>query len=106
MELAVVLPAVVGLLVVLLAAGHAVVTQARVADAARAGVRAAVAGESSETVHAIAADLAGADAAVAVRDAGSMVEVEVTAPVGPAGWGLRATGIFRAPLEPGEDGYG
>lgn len=101
-ELAVLLPAVVALLVVLLAAGAAVVTQVRVADAARAGARAAVAGETSAQVQRIAADLAGEGARVSIGAAGDMVSVEVSRALpGPPGqWGLRASSVARAPVEP------
>lgn len=100
MELAVVLPAVVGLLFVLLAAGSAVLTQARVTDAARAGARAAVAGETIATVNGIVRELAGADATVAVGIEGEMVSVAVSAPVPPRAWGLHAHGAARVPVEP------
>lgn len=100
-ELAVLLPAVVALLLVLLGAGAAVVTQVRVADAARSGARAVVAGESSDRVRQIVVDLAGPQARVTVRD-GDVVEVHVDRPLpGVIGsWGLRAQGRARVPAEP------
>lgn len=101
-ELAVALPAVVALLVLLLAAGSAVVTQVRVADAARAGARAVIAGESAGEVTRVVRTLAGDGADVGVGG-GELVEVTVTRPLGgPLGhWGLQARAVARAPAEPG-----
>ncbi len=101
-ELAVALPAVVALLVLLLAAGSAVVAQVRVADAARAGARAVIAGETSTQVTAVVHELAGAGASVGIAS-GDLVEVTVTRPLGgPLGrWGLAARAVARAPAEPG-----
>lgn len=102
-ELALVLPAVVLLLVVVLTAGAAALTQVRVADAARSGARAAALGESTVSVGEVARELAGAGARVRVgRDARYVVvDVEQALPglLGLAD--LRASASARALPEPG-----
>ncbi|WP_345044252.1 TadE family type IV pilus minor pilin [Georgenia daeguensis] len=103
-ELALVLPGVVLLLVALLTAASAALTQVRVADAARAGARAAALGESHGEVAGVARELAGDDAAVLVSEAGGYVVVEVSRDLaGPLrGAGLTARSSARALPEPGE----
>lgn len=84
-ELAVALPAVVLVLAALLVVVLAGVSQIRVVDAARAGARAASAGESDGRVHEIVTRLAGSSASAAVGGDGSWVTVTVrTSVVG--GW--------------------
>ncbi|WP_240645870.1 TadE family type IV pilus minor pilin [Georgenia sp. SYP-B2076] len=105
-ELALALPGVVLLLVALLTAASAALTQVRVADAARAGARAAALGEPYAAVADLTARLAGADAVVRVRGDGSYLVVEVTQDLpGPLGLAdLRATASARAVPEPGVPG--
>ncbi|GAA1651383.1 hypothetical protein GCM10009790_35560 [Georgenia ruanii] len=105
-ELAVALPGVVLLLLVLLTAASAALTQVRVADAARAGARAAALGEPAGQVSAVAAHLAGRGVAVHVGREGGYVVVEVARDLpGPlAVAGLRASATARALPEPGEQG--
>ena len=100
-ELAVGLPAVVLLLVALLAIASTAIAQMRCTDAARAGARAAALGEPDGEVVATARRLAGADASVAVSRSDEWVTVEVSAAVGPGLWGgsplrARATAVARA----------
>lgn len=102
-ELALVLPAVVLLLVVVLTAGAAALTQVRVADAARSGARAAALGETSGSVTELVHELAGADARVLVGGDGRYVVVEVERAL-PGLLGLadlRASASARALPEPG-----
>lgn len=103
-ELAIVLPGVVLLLVALLTAASAAVTQVRVADAARAGARAAALGESHAHVGEVARRLAGDHAEVQVSGSGGYVVVEVTRDFsGPLGLAdLAARSSARALPEPGE----
>ncbi|WP_152203964.1 TadE family type IV pilus minor pilin [Georgenia thermotolerans] len=105
-ELAVALPGVVLLILVLLTAASAALTQVRVADAARAGARAAALGEPAGQVTAVAAQLAGGAAAVQVGREGGYVVVAVARDLpGPlAVAGLRASATARALPEPGEPG--
>lgn len=105
-ELALALPGVVLLLVALLTAASAALTQVRVADAARAGARAAALGEPFAVVAGLTAQLAGADAVVEVRGDGGYVVVDVTQDLpGPLGLAdLRARASARAVPEPGEPG--
>ena len=84
-ELAVALPAVVLVLAALLVVVVAGVSQIRVVDAARAGARAASAGESDGRVHEIVAQLAGSSASATVGGDGSWVTVTVRASV-TGGW--------------------
>jgi hypothetical protein len=98
------LPAVVLALVLVLVVASAAVAQVRCTDAARAGARAAALGEDSATVAAIAADLAGDGAQVAVQESDGWVHVEVSRPVATGWWGigsLTATASFAVPIEPG-----
>lgn len=103
-ELALVLPGVVLLLVALLTAASAALTQVRVADAARAGARAAALGESYGPVADVARELAGDGAAVRVSESGGYVVVEVSHDLaGPLrAAGLTARASARALPEPGE----
>ncbi|GAA4419722.1 hypothetical protein GCM10023169_10680 [Georgenia halophila] len=102
-ELAVVLPAVVMLLAVLLTAAAAAGTQVRVSDAARAAARAAALGESEAAVVAVARDLAGEGAAVVVSHEAEYVLVEVSHEIpGLLGMAdLEAGASARAMPEPG-----
>ena len=100
-EFAVALPAVVLVLVAVLLVAMAGVTRLQVADAARAGARAAAAGEGDARIHEIIAHVAGKDLAVTVRRSDPWVTVRVQAPVA-GGWfasGLTATGEATAWLE-------
>jgi len=84
-ELAVALPAVVlvlAALVVVVAAGSA---QVRVVDAARAGARAASAGEPPARVDEVVTRVAGPSATATVDEAGSWVTVTVRSSV-TGGW--------------------
>jgi len=103
-ELALVLPGVVLMLVALLTAASAALTQVRVADAARAGARAAALGESHRDVAGVARELAGDGAAVQVSEVGGYVVVEVSHDLtGPLrAVGLTARSSARALPEPGE----
>jgi len=103
-EFAVVLPAVAMMLVVVLVAGAAVLTQVRVADAARAGARAAALGESESEIVALAHRIAGPDAQVDLRMDGDLLLVEVSRRVpGPLQLAdLEASAQARAMPEPGE----
>lgn len=76
-ELAIVLPGVVFLLLALLTAASAALTQVRVADAARAGARAAALGEPHAVITDLTARLAGEGASVQVTGDGTFVVVEV-----------------------------
>ncbi|PFG39235.1 TadE-like protein [Georgenia soli] len=102
-ELALVLPGVVLLLVVLLTAASAAVTQVRVADAARAGARAAALGETRTAVGDVTHQLAGDGARVRVSESGGYVVVEVSRDLaGPLALaGLVASSSSRALPEPG-----
>lgn len=68
-------------LAALLTTAQAAVADVRCADAARAGARAAAAGEEPGVVAAAARRVAGEGASVAVRPDGPWVVVEVSAPV-------------------------
>ena len=108
-ELAVALPAVVLVLVAVLAIALAGTTQLRVSDAARAGARAAAAGEPDARVREIADRTAGGDVSVVVRRADPWVTVAVDAPVAGSwfgGRGLSASATSTAWLESavGQDG--
>ena len=105
-ELAIALPGVVLLLLVLLTAASAALTQVRVADAARAGARAAALGESAAVVTAVVDHLAGSGAVVRVSRDGGYVVVEVARDLpGPLALAaLRAGATARALPEPGETG--
>lgn len=100
-EFAVALPAVVLVLVAVLLIAMAGATQLRVADAARAGARAAAAGESDGRILEIVRHVGGEDVSVSVLRAEPWVTVQVRAPVA-GGWfsdGLTATGEATAWLE-------
>ena len=100
-EFAVALPAVVLVLVAVLLVAMAGTAQLRVTDAARAGVRAAAAGETDDRVAEIVRRVGGEGLSVAVLRAEPWVTVRVQAPVA-GGWfssGLTATGEATAWLE-------
>lgn len=99
-ELALLLPAVTLLLLVLLAAAAAGVTQLRVADAARAGARAAAIGEGTSQIAATARQLAGGGAEVVVGTEDGFVVVEVSRPLPGILAGTRARATARAIPEP------
>lgn len=80
-ELAVALPAVVLVLLALLAVVVAGVTQVRVVDAARAGARAASAGEDAGRVRDLVAQTAGPSATSTLDSGGVWVTVTVRSPV-------------------------
>lgn len=84
-ELAVALPAVVLVLVALLVVVVAGITQIRVVDAARAGARAASAGEDAGLVGAVVARTAGPSAVSTLDEDGAWVTVTVRSTVG-GGW--------------------
>lgn len=100
-EFAVALPAVVLVLVAVLLVALAGATQLQVTDAARAGARAAAAGETDDQVTAIARRVGGEDLTVTVLRAEPWVTVRVQRPVA-GGWfasGLTATSEATAWLE-------
>ena len=100
-EFAVALPAVALVLVAVLLVAMAGTTQLLVADAARAGARAAAAGETDARVVEIVHRVGGEDLSVTVLRADPWVTVRVRAPVA-GGWfagGLTATGEATAWLE-------
>ncbi len=100
-ELAVGLPAVVLVLVALLAISSAAITQTRCADGARAGARSAALGEDDASVLATARRVAGAGAEVSVSRSDGWVSVAVTEAVGPwRGIPLRAGSTSVAREEP------
>lgn len=80
-ELAVALPAVVLVLAALLVVVVAGVTQIRVVDAARAGARAASAGEDAGQVRDVVARTAGPSAVTTLDAGGVWVSVTVRSPV-------------------------
>ena len=84
-ETAVVLPALVLVMVVLLGVAHLVGGQLSVEDAARIGARAAARGESDSVVARLADSVAPAGSDVAVVRAGGLVTVSVRAVVRPTG---------------------
>ncbi|MGX5356926.1 TadE family type IV pilus minor pilin [Kocuria sp. KH4] len=94
-ETAVLLPALVLLLAVLLAAAAAGMTLIRYEEAARASARAAARGESAATVRSTARSVAGENAAVRLEDGAGTSTVVVTGPAPGilgtwGGWELRA----------------
>ncbi|WP_298459187.1 TadE family type IV pilus minor pilin [uncultured Cellulomonas sp.] len=102
-ELALALPAVVGLLLVVVLLSGAATAQLRCADAARAGARAAALGEDVAEVTAVAGRVAGGGAGVAVSRGGEWVTVTVHRPLGPgplAPAGLTARATATARIEP------
>lgn len=77
-ELAVVFPAVVALLAIVLAAATVGLTQLRIEEAARAGAREIMRGESPESVHSSIRRIAGDSAQISVEPAGSFLAVVVS----------------------------
>lgn len=101
-ELAVALPAVVLVLVAVLLVALAGTAQLRVTDAARAGARAAAAGEPDDRVVEIARRTAGSGVSVSVQREDPWVTVDVDAPVAGgwfAGGGFTASATSTAWLE-------
>lgn len=99
-EFAVVLPAVLLLLALLLAGCAAGITQLRLEEAARAGARALARGESAGAVDGIVRRLAGASASAAVMADGEWLSVTVSDRLGgPFGstvpWTLSARAAAR-----------
>jgi Flp pilus assembly protein TadG len=80
-EIAVVLPALVVLLALLLGTAHVGTVQLRIEEAARAGAREAVRGESSDAVEQTVQRLAGANTTTRVGHAAGWITVEVRAEV-------------------------
>lgn len=103
-ELAVALPAVVLLLITIIAMVAAFGTQIRVSDAARTGARLSALGYSPEVVHATMLELAGSGAEVsAVSSADGFVTVSVSRhlALGPASLGpFRLSGQASVWIEP------
>jgi hypothetical protein len=100
-ELAVGLPAVVLVLVALLAVSSAAITQTRCADGARAGARSAALGEDDATVVSTARRVAGEDVDVQVSRSDGWTGVTVTDAVGPwRGIPLQASATSVARDEP------
>lgn len=100
-EFAVALPAVVLVLAAVLLVVMAGTAQLRVADAARAGARAAAAGETDGRVAEIARHVGGEGVIVSVLRSDPWVTVQVRAPVA-GGWfasGLTTSGEATAWLE-------
>ncbi|GAA1268475.1 hypothetical protein GCM10009589_22480 [Arthrobacter pascens] len=99
-EFAVALPAVIMLLAMLLAGSAAGITQLRLEEAARAGVRALARGEEPAAVDGIVRKLAGGSATSVVETDGEWLSVTVTdRAAGPLGtvvpWTLTATAEAR-----------
>ncbi|MHC6222168.1 TadE family type IV pilus minor pilin [Arthrobacter sp. MMS24-S77] len=99
-EFAVVLPAVLLLLALLLAGSAAGITQLRLEEAARAGARALARGDGNSAVDGIVRRLAGDAASAVVSEDGEWIKVTVSAPVaGPLGslipWRLSAAALAR-----------
>ncbi|WP_104168043.1 TadE family type IV pilus minor pilin [Arthrobacter sp. SX1312] len=80
-EVAVVLPALVVLLALLLATAHVGTVQLRLEEAARAGAREVMRGESSASVQQTVQRLAGDNATAQVGSAGDWTTIEVRARV-------------------------
>jgi Flp pilus assembly protein TadG len=103
-ELAIALPALALVLAVLLAVGVAVVSQVRLAEAARAGAREAALGSSDSAVAVAARTVAGPDATTAVVRANGLVQVTVAVQLPLAGlpWpgGGRISAVAHAKCEP------
>ena len=101
-EFAVLLPAVVVMLAMVLAAASAGVAKLRCIDAARTAARLAARHESSSTVLAAAHSAGPRDAAVRLSVAGDLVRVQVTARVSlplPGRPSVEVDGISIAHLE-------
>lgn len=107
-ETAVVLPALLLVLAVVLWVAAAALAQVRCVDAARAGARALARGEQQGTARSMAAQAAPAQAQVSLGRRGDLVRVEVSARVRPLGGVLsglpalavRAEAIAAAEPEP------
>ncbi|WP_247827099.1 TadE family type IV pilus minor pilin [Arthrobacter antioxidans] len=80
-EVAVVLPALVVLLALLLATAHVGTVQLRLEEAARAGAREVMRGESSASVQQTVRRLAGDNATAHIASAGEWTTIEVRARV-------------------------
>ncbi|NJC23417.1 Zn-dependent alcohol dehydrogenase [Arthrobacter pigmenti] len=80
-EVAVALPAVVALIAVVLAAASVGLTQLRIEEAARAGAREIMRGESPEVVDATIRRIAGDGTQLAVESSGSFSSVVVSTTV-------------------------
>lgn len=81
-ELAMTLPVVIAVLFLVLSFGLALVTQLRVADAAREAARGYAMEMAEDDVRSIVADRAGAEASIEMESSGDVITVTVTAPVG------------------------
>ncbi|ACQ78885.1 putative TadE-like family protein [Beutenbergia cavernae DSM 12333] len=103
-ELAVALPALVVILVAVLLAASAGLTQVRCQDAARAAARAAAIGDDDARVRAVALELGGPSAGVTVARDGEWVVVTVEREVttGVPSWSVTVSATARAWIEPGE----
>jgi Flp pilus assembly protein TadG len=100
-EFAVILPAVVALLAMLLAGAAAGVTQLRIEEGARAGARALARGEDPATVERTVRTLAGGTASASIAAEGGWFSITVTDRVGgPLGssipWTLTARASTRS----------
>lgn len=80
-EVAVVLPALVALLALLLGTAHVGTVQLRIEEAARAGAREAMRGESDQSVEQTVRRLAGEDATTTVGGGTGWTTIEVRAKV-------------------------
>lgn len=80
-EIAVALPALVLVFGLFVGATAAGMTQLRLEEAARAGAREAMRGETQQSVEGTVRRLAGADAEVALGSDAGWTSIEVTAPV-------------------------
>lgn len=80
-EVAVVLPALVVLLALLLGTAHVGTQQLRLEEAARAGAREAMRGESADVIHRTTQRLAGSHATASITSGEGWVTVEVRAAV-------------------------
>ena len=80
-EVAVAFPAVIALLAVVLAAAALALSQLRIEEAARAGAREFMRGESAATVEATVHRIAGEDADFTIQRGGSYNTVTVTTTV-------------------------
>lgn len=104
-ELALALPAVVLVLLLVLTAGNAAISQMRCTDAARAAARAAALGEDQAQIAAIVTDLAGPSATIVLTERDGWVRVRVSRPVAAGWWGSQApqaSAEVTIPIEPGE----
>lgn len=79
-ELAIAIPAVIAVLMLIVSFGQALVSQMRVADAAREAVRAVAIGDDA-AVDGLVRARAGQSAKYDVAGSGDTVEVTVTAPI-------------------------